>query len=248
MAHPDLIPIDVLFGNPERTMARLSPDGQRIAYLAPDEGVLNVWVTAYGKDDGRPVTRDRGRGIQMMAWAHDNRHILFLQDTAGDENWRLHTVDLVTGEVRDRTPYEGVQARILASSKRKPTGVLVGLNTEDPRYHDVYRLDLEDGSLVKEVANPGFEDWLIDNDLVVRGASRPREDGGVDYVLRDGEDWRDAFTVSADDFVINITYPVAFSGDNRRLLMTSAKDSDTSRLVSVDLETGDIQVLASDPD
>src|SRR5262245_53276643 len=36
-----LIPRDVLFGNPDKAMARMSHDGKRLAYLAPVEGVLN---------------------------------------------------------------------------------------------------------------------------------------------------------------------------------------------------------------
>jgi dipeptidyl aminopeptidase/acylaminoacyl peptidase len=248
MSQPDLIPIDVLFGNPAVAGAALSPDGNRVAYLAPDEGVLNLWVGTVGGDDGRPVTADRGRGVQEFRWAQDDRHILFLQDRGGDENWRIYTVDLETGAIADRTPVDGVQARLLAASKDKPNEVLVGLNASDPRYHDVHRLDLTTGELEKVCENPGFEDWLIDHDHVVRGASRPRADGGVDYVVPDGDDWRVAFSVEPDDFVINITYPLGFLADNRRLLMTSAAGSNTARLVSVDIETGVRQDIAGDPD
>ena len=41
---PPLIPREVLFGNPEKAQPRLSPGGKRLAYLAPVDGVLNVWV------------------------------------------------------------------------------------------------------------------------------------------------------------------------------------------------------------
>ena len=39
-----LIPRHVLFGNPDKAMARMSHDGKRLAYLAPVDDVLNVWV------------------------------------------------------------------------------------------------------------------------------------------------------------------------------------------------------------
>ena len=39
---PALIPREALFGNPEKAQPRLSPDGARLAYLAPVDGVLNV--------------------------------------------------------------------------------------------------------------------------------------------------------------------------------------------------------------
>src|SRR3712207_9002441 len=64
-----LIPLKVLFGNPQRTQPRLSPDGQRLAYIAPLDGVLNVWVGPVRSDAGggafEPVTRDTDRGIRM---------------------------------------------------------------------------------------------------------------------------------------------------------------------------------------
>jgi hypothetical protein len=39
-----LIPREVLFGNPERADPQISPDGSQIGYLAPVDGVLNVWI------------------------------------------------------------------------------------------------------------------------------------------------------------------------------------------------------------
>src|SRR5688572_13320350 len=102
MALPPLIPMDLLFGNPEKASPKLSPDGSKLAYLAPDEGVLNVWVGPVDGSDFRPVTRDRLRGIQTYGWAYDGRHLLFAQDQGGDENWRLFTVDLESGDVIDR--------------------------------------------------------------------------------------------------------------------------------------------------
>ena len=41
-----LIPRSVLFGNPDRTSPALSPDGTLLGYVAPEDGVLNVWVRA----------------------------------------------------------------------------------------------------------------------------------------------------------------------------------------------------------
>ena len=104
-----LIPRRVLFGNPERISPHLSPDGTRLAWIAPHEGVLNVWVAPIGGNGvdwsaARVVTEDADRGIRMFAWAHDAQHLLYLQDTGGDENWRLHDVDTETMQRRDLTP------------------------------------------------------------------------------------------------------------------------------------------------
>src|SRR3712207_3853319 len=106
---PPLIPRETLFGNPEKAQPSLSPDGTRLAYLAPLNGVLNVYVgpadAAVGGEEFVPVTRDEVRGIRMYFWAEDNRYVIYLQDRGGDENWRLHAVDPSTGEDRDLTPF-----------------------------------------------------------------------------------------------------------------------------------------------
>ena len=121
MQNPDfpLIPRKVLFDNPDRAAVRISPDGTRISYLAPLDGVLNVWVAPLNDlQAAKPVTRDAVRGIRMYFWAFTNRHILYLQDKAGDENWRLYGVNLDSGEIKDLTPLEGVQVQILEVSPK----------------------------------------------------------------------------------------------------------------------------------
>ena len=69
---PPLISRDILFGNPERSSPKLSPDGQRLAWIAPDKkNVLQVWVKTAGKDDDKMVTADKKRGIRQYFWAQD---------------------------------------------------------------------------------------------------------------------------------------------------------------------------------
>ena len=256
----DLIPRDVLFGNPERTLPRLSPDGTGLAWIAPHEGVLNVWVAPLlaAPDAGRGeavdwaaarvVTDDQDRGIRMFSWAHDGRHLLYIQDTGGDENWRLHDVDLETMLRRDLTPFEGVQARVIASNKKFPTEILVGLNRENPQLHDVFRLDLRTGEMTLEVKNPGFAGWLADEDMVIRAGFAPKPNGDLDLMVRDGmlDDWRLLLTVPADD--VTVSDVVSFSADGRSLLGITPIDANTARLIRIDVASGEIEVLATDPE
>ena len=250
----DLIPRSVLFGNPERTSPRMSHDGSQLGWIAPRDGVLNVWVAPIGESDGvdwaaaRAVTDDTDRGVRVFGWAWDGRHLLYVQDVGGDENWRLYDVDLVTGERRDLTPFEKIHAQIIGSSKRRPTEVLVGINADNPQLHDVYRLDLVTGNLVKEIENPGYAGWLADEDLVVRCALAPLPDGSLDVLVRDSAsaDWRTLLTIPAED--VTSSDVVSFSGDGRSLVMISAAGADTGRLTRVDLATGASAVLAEDPE
>jgi dipeptidyl aminopeptidase/acylaminoacyl peptidase len=252
----ELIPRQVLFGNPERISPRISPDGTQLAWIAPSNGVLNVWVAPArtGRDEGidwsaaRVVTDDTDRGIRMFAWAHDGRHLLYLQDTGGDENWRLHDIDLVTMQRRDLTPFDNVQTQLIAAEKKFPTEILIGLNNDNPQLHDVYRLDLTTGELAKEVENPGFIGWVADSQLVVRAAIAPQPDGGLVVMVRGSaaEDWRQLLAIDAEDALTS--GPVAFSEDGTTLLAQSSVGTNTGRLVRLDLTTGEAEVLAEDPE
>src|SRR3954469_8079923 len=78
---PPLIPRKVLFGNPDKAAPRISPDGKRLAYVAPDpNGVMNVWVRTIGKADDQVVTADKKRGVRTFFWQGDSRHVLYMQD------------------------------------------------------------------------------------------------------------------------------------------------------------------------
>ncbi|WP_020573128.1 alpha/beta hydrolase family protein [Actinopolymorpha alba] len=241
-----LIPRAVLFGNPTFASPTVSPDGTRLGFLAPDEGVLNVWVGPVDRpDDARPVTHDRGRGIRVFGFCHDDRTLFYLQDQGGDENWRLHLLDLVTGAERCVTPYDNVQVRVLGHNRWHPTRMLLGINKDTPELHDVYELDLTTGELEKVLDNPGFVGWLVDTDLTIQGAATITEDGGAVYFLTDESgEYHPWLEVPADD--VNTTNPVGFSRDGDTLYLVSSLGANAARLVSVDLETGEETVLAAD--
>jgi dipeptidyl aminopeptidase/acylaminoacyl peptidase len=250
----DLIPLSVLFGNPERVRPTISPDGTQLAWIAPHEGVLNVWLAPVSIADGidlaaaRVITDDTDRGIRQFLWAHDGRHLLYVRDTGGDENWRLHDVDIQTMARRDLTPFDGVQTQLIGLERDLPDEVLIGLNRDNPQLHDVYRVSLKTGELTKEEENPGFIGWIADARLVIRGAIRPAPDGGFDLLVRDGpgSDWRELLSVPADD---GITTDVGtFSADGNSLLITSSVGAQTARLVRLDVATGAAEVLAQDPE
>src|SRR5450432_364407 len=131
----DLIPRDLLFGNPDRAAVRLSHDGKYLSYLAPSNGVLNVWIAPI--DDlakAKAITNDSKRGIQTYEWAYTNQHILYLQDEGGDENWNIHCVDISNGKDTNLTPDKKVAARLEHISPKFPDEILVQLNDRVPQF------------------------------------------------------------------------------------------------------------------
>ena len=243
----DLIPRTVLFGNPDRVSPSLSPDGTLLGFVAPLDGVLNVWVQPVDPGaEARPVTHDTDRGVRSYAFCHDDRSLIYLQDQAGDESWRLYVLDLPTGEVTLVTPEKDVHAQILGHNRWNPTTVLIALNDRDPQLHDVHRLDLTTATTELVMENPGYLGFLVDSDLEVRGASAMQPDGSVTVLMRgaDGE-FAPYLEIPADDAAGTDVLGFTRAGDG--LLLTSSVGVNATRLLRRDLATGAEDVLAADP-
>jgi dipeptidyl aminopeptidase/acylaminoacyl peptidase len=245
---PPLIPRDVLFGNPERTSPRLSPDGKRLAWLAPDKNnVLQVWVKTIGKEDDKIVTADKKRGIRIHFWAEDNRTLLYMQDTDGDENFHVYGVDLVSGNVRDYTPLQGVRAGVVALDEKFPNEILVQMNARTRETFDVYRLNLETGALVPDTENPGdVVGWLADDNMQVRLGQVSTPDGGTEIRVRDDvkSPWRSWMKVGP---VENLGAH-DFTKDGKSVFIESSIGSDTARVLERNLATGAEKLIAHSPE
>ena len=243
-----LIPRKTLFGNPERTDVRISCDGVRISYLAPVEGVLNVWVAkADAIGDARPVTRDAHRGIRLYFWTYRPDHIMYLQDRDGDENWHVYVVNVETSETRDLTPFDGVQALPQPPSRFFPDEVLIGINRRDPRLSDLYRVNILTGETQLVVSNEfGAVQFVSDTRLVPRLAIVPTPQGGA-HVLSPSESgrWETAMAIEPEDE--QTTHLVNFDVEGTTLYMFDSRGRNTSALVAVDTETGSVRELAADP-
>ena len=173
VAGPPLIPRAALFDNFERALPRVSPDGRHVSWLAPAEnGVLNVWVRAVDSDSARPITREQKRPLGWYAWAGDSRHLLYVQDSDGDENHHLFSAHVETGVTRYLTPFPGVRAQNVLVSTSHPGHVLVALNQRDRRVFDMHRVDLATGAVTLEAQNPGdVLTWTTDWDFAIRAAT-----------------------------------------------------------------------------
>jgi dipeptidyl aminopeptidase/acylaminoacyl peptidase len=236
-ADAPLIPRELLFGNPDKAAARISPDGSRISYLAPVNGILNVWVgPADDPSAAKPVTRDTKRGIHEHFWAFTSRHIIYLQDENGDENWHVYSVNLESGEVRDLTPYKGVQARIQGVSHVWPHEVLIGLNNRNPQLHDIHRINLETGESSLLFQNDRYLGVMTDDQYRVRLGFALTAEGAlsVEKILPEGRTQL-LLTIGPEDVLT--TTPIDFDKSGNVLYMLDSRGRNTAALVALDLAT-----------
>lgn len=243
---PELIPREVIFGNPVKSSPQISPDGTTISYIAPSEqGVLNVWIQPVGGGEARQVTNDTKRGIRGYGWSKDGKGIMYIQDFGGDENWHVYLSNLESGVVRDLTPFQGIRAQGMITDRHHPNELLVGLNLRDRRAFDMYRIDLTTGAVVLDTENPGdVLAWTTDADFVIRAAVATNPmDGSTILRVRDGKDkpWRDLLTWPFGEN----GGPVDFTADGKAIYVETSIGADTTRLVKVSLADGEeLETLA----
>ncbi len=236
-----------LFGNPVKANGQISPDGKWLSWTAPRDGVMNVWVAPVDNPDAaKPLTDERKRPVRQYFWSPDSRQILFIQDKGGDENFLLYGADVATGKQVALTPFPKTRARIFGVSSKHKDRILVGLNNRDPKWHDVYSLNLKTGKLTLVQRNTGYASFLADNDLKLRTASKAREDGGAEYFrIVDGKIEAKPFaTVTLEDSMT--TQPVGFTADGSTLYWTDSRGRNTAALVAQDVATGETRIVAED--
>jgi len=237
-----------LFGNPTRAQGRLSPDGKWLSWIAPSNGVLNVWVApADAPDKARVLTKEAKRPIRQHFWAPDSSMIMFINDVGGSEDFALFGVKVAGGDPVNFTPFEKTTAQIVGTSHTHQDRVLVGLNNRDQRWHDVHSLELATGKLTLVKQNDGYSGFIADEHLKLRVAVKPNAAGGQDYFrMVDGKIAGEPFvTYGLDDS--QTTQPFGFSVDGKTLYWIDARGRDTAAAFAMDFETGTMTKLAEDP-
>jgi dipeptidyl aminopeptidase/acylaminoacyl peptidase len=245
-APPPLIERTKLFGNPSRTAGRISPDGKWLSWLAPRDGVMNIWVAPVADPTrARALTAETKRPIRAYFWAPDASMILFINDKDGDENFLLYGVDMA-GTQKTLTPFEKTRAEVFGISRQMKDRILVGLNNRDARWHDVHSLDLKTGKLTLVFKNDGFGSFSVDEQLRVRSASRPRADGGVDiFRIENGQvGATPEESIAFDD--AGATAPASFTADGAIRYWIDTRGRDTAALVAQDMRTNARTVVAQD--
>ena len=246
MADVPLIERAKLFDNPTRTGGQLSPDGKWLGFIAPRDGVLNVWIAPVDRPaEARPLTAEKARPIRSYFWAPDSRQILFVNDKGGDENFLLYGVDIATATQKSLTPFEKTRVQPIGVSDTIKDRILIGVNNRDPRWHDVHALDLATGKLTLLFQNDGYAGFVADDALALRIAVKTRPDSGVDYFrVVDNKVEATPFT-SVDYEDASTTTPLGFTVDGKTLYWGDARGRDTRALLAQDMATGKFTTIGA---
>ena len=168
VAEAPIVPMKDFFKNAEKRSYQLSPDGKFLAFMQPDESRMNVHIQKIGEDNITRVTHATERDISGYLWKGNDR-IIYVQDSKGDENYRLFGVDKDGGNQKDLTPFEKVRVGIVDDLEENPTEMLISMNKRDARIFDVFRINVSSGEMKKIAENPGnITGWKTDHNGKLR--------------------------------------------------------------------------------
>src|SRR3954453_18241653 len=230
-AEAELVARKIFFDNSDYGSVQISPDGRTLSWLAPINGVRNLFVAPL--DDltsSRAVTHATDRNVSAFyRWAHTNRHLVFFQERDGDENWRASSVDLDSGVTVLLTPERGVRARIQEVDRKFPGEMLFSHNARDKRYLDLYRINIESGESRLLFENNEFAWCVTDSDFQVRLGLRFAANGNGEVLERrpDGG-WQPFLTIPIGD--LDGTQLLDFSADGNTLYLQDTRDRDKAAL------------------
>ena len=174
-----LTPRTAFFGNPVKAAGQLSPDGKWLSWMAPKDGVLNVWVAPAGKPgEARVMTDEKARPVATYFWSQDSSMILYATDNGGDENYQIYAADVATGARRALTGFEKARVGVIGLSHEHPDQMLIQANNRDKRFFDVMMLNLKTGAITPVFQNDaGYAGFLADSELNLRMALRLNQNG-----------------------------------------------------------------------
>jgi dipeptidyl aminopeptidase/acylaminoacyl peptidase len=246
---PAPISRSALFADPAFARPSISPDGSMVAFLAPHQGYLNIWVAPVGSpQEGRPVTAETSRGLRGFAWSGDGASLLYSQDDRGDENWRIYVVSSAGGEPRAVTP-AGYRAELISAAAADPAHILVTINDRDRSWPDVYRVALATGErTLVERNTQQYSGWLADRQNRLRAALRTTETGAQEIFVRDSRSrdgagrWRKLGDIAVED--VAMTRLIGYSADGTHIVLIDSHRRDKAALVRMDSVTGERSVLA----
>ncbi len=231
------IPLEDFFRNSERTGYQLSPDGSYISYMAPYKDRLNVFVRRVDESDEHAIriTNETERSVAGYMWA-DNQRLLYMKDTAGDENYQLYGVHRDGSDDRAYTAFDGVRTSLIDDLEEQPGVVMIGMNKRNPEVFDPYRLNIETGELTLLAENPGnIQGWMTDHDGRLRVATAIMDGVNTQILYRDTEDepFKPVLTTNFRDVVSFME----FTPDNKEVYAATNLHRDKTILVRMNPAT-----------
>ncbi|MEQ8222949.1 MAG: alpha/beta fold hydrolase [Candidatus Eremiobacterota bacterium] len=243
---PDLIPRELLFSDPVKCDPRISPGGKKLAYLALENNVMNLWIKSVDRDDDRPVTDFKKGCVIYYIWTSD-KYIFYIYDMDGNETHNLYKLNTENNESKPLKVSKKLRFINFDYHKDFPDQVIAAMAINNKAH--LYHIDLASDNITLLYENPGnIYDWLVDNKRNVIGIILVNDDNHMEFIVRHGgrDEWKSLVRWNINDMAMS-RY-IRCSKDNNYIYMIDGHNCNTSRLIKVEISTGKSDVIICDPE
>jgi dipeptidyl aminopeptidase/acylaminoacyl peptidase len=240
---PEAIPVEDFFRNPEKSDFKISPSGNRYAYLASEKGRMNIFVQSLKIGEPKQLTLFEDQNITRFEWVTDNI-IVFLKDAGSDGNCILHFLNVSLGKVGGISP-AGSMAEIVEIPENDTTRFFYSTNQRDPQIFDLYEFDVKTSTSSLYFKNLGnYTSWLFDHSGELRLATSAV---GLNKALNKIVAHEKGVEVRNYSFTDDLT-PLFFDFDNVNVYCSSNLERDKNAIVRFNIESGKEEILFEHPE
>ncbi|CAG8828831.1 31667_t:CDS:2, partial [Gigaspora margarita] len=227
----------LLYGNPDRLSPKISYDGKYLAFMAPKDDVMNIFVCdpkdPNNKEKIKAVTSAKYHGIREYYWTYGNE-ILYSQDYKGDEYYKIYAFNIDTNQTKCLTPFNKTQSRLVHLSPKFPQDAIIKINKPDPTAYSLYKINIITGvyALI-ESSEYSFTEYVVDDSLKFRCATKITDDGGKEIYLKNQNSgkWELLITYGMDDTRSSYVISLDTSGN---IYLVDSRDKEFNAIYKLD--------------
>ncbi|MEM8508194.1 MAG: S9 family peptidase [Bacteroidota bacterium] len=244
--------VEDYFAKPKASTFRYSPDGKYISYREKDEnGKRHIYVKDVATGETQRAIEEKEELVRGYAWLN-NKRLAYLMDNGGDENYHVYAVDLDGSNLKDLTPFEGVQAQFSNLLEEDKQHIIVLMNKNNPQIFEPFKINVVSGDLEQlytndDPANPivGYD---FDKDGNLKGFTKFKNgvdqevyytDGAGGFSVIKSLNWKDTFGILSFDYATDYEHDA---------YVVSNLESDKAKIVKYDLKENKVleEVFAHD--
>ncbi|MCX2740697.1 S9 family peptidase [Pontibacter anaerobius] len=217
------------------TGSDFSPDNSKILYSSNQTGVYNAFEVPVTGGEPRQLTNSTDNSVFVISYFPKDERILYSSDKGGDEITHLY-VRNTDGTTKDLTPEPKAKASFAGWSHDQNSFFFLS-NKRDPRYFDLYEMDLQTLSPKLVMQNEqGLDVAAISRDKKYIGLVKSINTNSSDmYLYNTATKQLKKLTDHKED----IKYaPEAFTPDGKQLYFLTDEGGEFMELKSYDIATG----------
>lgn len=237
---PPLLERELFFAGSEILNPQLSPDGRMLAFQKAQDKA--VWLKGLSDPftSAKPISKD---AVQNFVWSRDGKYLLLTQNNTLQVTEIQNSNHLQSPTLKN---FKLTQARLLELVGTDPDSVIVGSNDRDAAWSDLYQVKLSTGERKLLSLNLSqISSWIFDPQGQPRFGVHLADDGGLEIIQLKDNSSEKIYGCSVQETCL----PIRIHKDNKRLFIQTnrGENTDLTRLVLFDPETGKEEVVSSDP-